>query len=154
MVFVAEYDATDYENPSRERHPDGRKQDSPVNVGVKYRYGPIDLGMSYVRGRELAGSLSASLPLGSTQGFLTKTKDPLPYCRPVNTQCLGSRRPPKRLMAELHCVFQEQGFTLLSGSVFEDACRGKVLRLAIAVDRFREEFCVRKRITESVNGDS
>ena len=140
LAFVAEYDSTNYKNPSFERHPDGRNQSSSFNYGLKYRYGNyLDLSVSRVRGEETAMAGSISYPLGTTEGFLTKIEDPLPYRFPVNRQALGHMRPPEAMMHALQYAMKEKGFTVLEGWLGVGPDKQKTLRIRLLVEDFRRE---------------
>ena len=64
IALSAEYDAIHYKSETHEPHPDGHKQKSPINFGLKYRaFNLVDLSASYVRGKKIAIAASAFLQL-------------------------------------------------------------------------------------------
>lgn len=147
LSFAAEYDATPYEDPDIEKHPKGRVKKSPINFGLKYRlWDHFDFSLSYIRGHELACSVSSSYNFGFTKGFITKCNDPLPYSAPVNNQVIGYLRPEDVFMQELYFAFQEQGFDLLDVQMHKDECGQQILRLKIINDIYRLEYEVRNRL--------
>jgi len=122
LAFVAEYDATPYDDVLVEKHPQGRRSKSPINVGVKYRlFDAFDFSASYVRGHEWAVTASTYYNFGDTEGFLPKINDPLPYRAPLNHQPIGWLRTYDTLTQDLVYNFREQGFEIL-GIWIED-CR-------------------------------
>ena len=93
LSLVAEVDGTHYD---RDPHPKGRKYKTKVNAGLKYRLlDHIDLSLSYVRGNNIAGSISAFYNFGNTTGFVPKIKDTLPYRAPINIERVGPASPRK-----------------------------------------------------------
>jgi hypothetical protein len=59
LSLVGEYSSIDYEKLAHIDEPAA----SPVNLGLKYRLGKSIFSLSYQRGRELSGSISAQFPL-------------------------------------------------------------------------------------------
>lgn len=146
VSFVAEYDATDYKHARHEPHPHGRKQSSPVNLGIKYRlWDYFDFSASWIRGREFAFSASTFYNLGETSGLVPKIETSLPYCAPVVTQPLGSLRPEDVMIQDFIFAFKEQGFDLIEGWLSYDKCGSKVLRLTIYNPIYIWEWDVRSR---------
>lgn len=147
ITFTAEYDATPYKDPEIEKHPKGRKSKSPINVGLKYRlWDHLDFGLSYVRGRHLAVTGSASYNFGLTEGFLPKIDDCLPYTAPLNTEPLGPDRPEHVLVQDLIYPFCEQGFTILDVWLCCNDYEEKVLRLNVVNNKYSQEASVRVRL--------
>lgn len=147
LAFAAEYDATPYKDATVERHPKGRIKKSPINFGIKYRlWNHFDFSLSYVRGHELAGSISTSYNFGYTKGFFPKCNDPLPYSAPVNTQALGYLRPEDAFVQELYFAFDEQGFDVLDVQLLKDECGQQILRIKIINNVYRLEYDVRNRL--------
>lgn len=134
LAFSAEYDATPYRDKLVEKHPRGRKQKSPFNLGVKYKlWESFDFSLSYVRGCKWAGSVSATYNLGNTKGFLPKIDDPLPYTAP---------RSRKEILAlDMIAPFAEQGFDLLDISL----C-APTLYLTVFNNSYRTQSAFRERI--------
>lgn len=132
FAFNIEYDSIDYKNPEREPHPDGRNQSSKLNWGFKYRlWDTIDMMGSCVRGEEYAFAISAYYNFGSSQGFLPKVDDPLPYQAPKNTQKIGYLRPENVVVEDLLYALKGQGFQLLGAWLTYDDCGRRVLRLKV-----------------------
>ena len=147
LSLVAEYDATDYKNPKFEKHPKGRHVNTPINVGLKYRYDNfLDLSVSTLRGEKLAWSASAVYNFGTTQGFLPKLDDTLPYRAPINTEPIGWLRPEEVVAQDFHYAFCDQDILLLKTQLFTNECGAKVLRLTIYNDKYRLESELRCRL--------
>lgn len=140
--FLAEYDANRYKKHAAE-HPKGRKVSCPVNVGLGYKLGDLfQLSVSTLRGRKIAGMLSAAFPLGRMDGLFPKTQDP----DPCETFC-----EPKSDLAERLCAaFEGQGIDLYSIALFYDPSVGKELWLRIVNNRYRQEWDLRRRIEEQL----
>ncbi|MFT4552126.1 MAG: hypothetical protein ACI9S8_000751 [Chlamydiales bacterium] len=148
LAIVAEYDSTDYER--KEPNPHGRKQSSPVNYGLKYRFADYwDFSLSHIRGEELAGSINVSHNLGETKGFLPKIDDPLPYKSPVNTEQLGLIRQKNMLAQDLTFALTEQGFKVLDIILSPDPKDEKKDSLWVKLENkvYREERETHKRIS-------
>jgi hypothetical protein len=147
IALVAEYDATDYKNPSIEKHPKGRVKKSPINWGLKYQLGDLcNLSVAYVRGDAIACSASASYNFGQTTGFLPKCSDVLPYRAPTITQALGPLRPQDSVAQDLIYAMQEQGFDVLNISLtYDDDCND-VLYIVIENISYRNESIIRDRL--------
>ncbi len=146
LSFSAEYDPTRYGDPSIEKHPKGRRVNSRINVGAKYRIANlVDLTLSYLRGRELAFSASMQYNVGHTKGFLPKIHDALPYRSPVNHQAITPLRPEYILSQDLAYAFYDQGFTLLETRLGWNECGQPYLWLRINNTKWRQEWAVRQR---------
>jgi hypothetical protein len=147
LALALEYDATDYKNESVEKHPDGRRQRTPFNVGVKYKFGKhLDFSFSYIRGCEYAASMGLSYNLGTTQGFIPKIDDPLPYNAPANREEIGCLRPEEMVVFDLAFPFREQGFDLLEVAFSYDECRLRRMHIRIYNNSYRVEREVRERL--------
>lgn len=145
--LTAEYDAIPYSKAIAEPHPGGRKKNSPINFGLKYRlWDHFDFSLSYIRGTEIAFSASTFYNFGYTEGFVPKIDDPLPYESPINTEPLGIRRPEDTLAIELVFAFQEQCLPLLDVLLSYNECFQKVLKLKILNETYRLEDQVRCRL--------
>ena len=139
MSFSAEYDATDYAN---DPHPAGKTQKQPWNLGVKYRlFDYFDSSVAWMRGEELAWSLSAQYNFGCMQGFIPKIKDPLFYSAPCDLEPIGPRRTEELLIQELYYALSGQGLELLAAW---NTCG--TLRLRIYNSRYWKECDVHGRI--------
>lgn len=148
LIVAAEYDATPYGDPCIERHPRGRKRRSHINFGLKYRlWDCIDITAAYIRGRACAATVSGYYNFGYTKGFLPKVECPLPYTAPVDREPLGPRRSLRWLMVELLFALNDQGFTLLEGSLVSEECGAQTLRLRLVNECYREERLVRQRLS-------
>ncbi len=111
--FSAEYDPTNYSNPEREPHPDGRVSHTPINFGVKYNFCDlIDVSASRLRGDAFAFAGSLHYNWGSAEGFIPKVGDPPPYTAPVDRQPLGCSRPTEVMIQSLSYALESQGFQL------------------------------------------
>lgn len=147
IAFAAEYDATPYKDPEIEKHPKGRKSNSPINFGLKYRlWDHFDFSFSCVRGKAFAFSASAFYNLGETKGILPKIHDAPPYRSPVNTEPLGPRRPEEVLMQDLVYAMRTQGLDLLKATLSLDHCNNTTLRLHIINTKYCLEQDVRNRL--------
>lgn len=138
LALVAEYDAIPYHDPNIERHPRGRESKSSFNYGLKWRVGEyFDLSVSHIRGKEIAASVSAWYNFGSTDGFITKFNDPLPYTEPNRAKDL--------LVEKLVNPFYGQGFDLLEVALSSD-CGAKTLYLKVFNNSYRTQAVFRERI--------
>jgi len=144
LSFNLEYDAVKY---SRDPHPDGKRQDSDWNFGIKHRfYDLVDLSVSYVRGVKFAYSASVSYNLGETDGFVPKIHDPLPYMAPRNREPIGCFRSENVLVQDLIHPFQCQGFCLLGAWLTSDECCSRILGLRVYNSKWTFEHEVRIRL--------
>lgn len=143
LSIVAEYDATNYKKHCSE-HPQGREVNSRINAGLAWLgWDTIQLSLSSLRGKTLAGTASLRYPLGSSHGLFTKTGDPAPYKSPVNTEPLGIVRSESTFIQELAYAFSEQGLDLYLA--FLEPKEG-ILYLKIINNRYREIRMVRERL--------
>ena len=143
FCLTAEYDSIPYKSYRHEPHPKGRKKNSPLNFGFKYRlYDYFDFSLAYIRGNVLACSLSGFYNLGSSTGFLPKIDDPLPY-RPL--KIIQESGLPVPGLANLIFLFDQQHLDILEIGVFleEDV---KTLRLTVLNETYWEEAEVRCRL--------
>jgi hypothetical protein len=156
LALVAEYDATPYKDPEIEKHPRGRVKKSPINVGFKYRLADqYDFAVSYIKGHNLAFSLSTFYNFGTTKGFLPKVGTPLPYKAPVNLEPMGELRPPFILAQELVNAFREQGFEILQirlANQNTSVCRSTALRIHLINRLFRSEYDVQEQLSYLLAG--
>ncbi len=138
--LLAEYDANRYKRHAAE-HPKGREVSCRVNVGLAYKIGDLfQFSVSTLRGKKVAGMLSAAFPLGTTDGLFPKTQD----SDPCETFC-----DPKSDLAErLRSSFEGQGIDLYSIALFYDPAVGKELWLRVVNNRYRQERELRSRIEE------
>jgi hypothetical protein len=113
LAFVAEYDAVKYQDTYYEPSPYGREQKSHLNVGIKYRYGSLDLMVSSIRGKEIAGSIALNHNIGTMRGMLPHFEDPDIYKAPINIEPLGVVRTRHALGHDFSYACDEQGLTLL-----------------------------------------
>lgn len=147
LCLVAEYDATPYKDPEIEKHPKGRVKKSPINYGIKYRlWDYYDFSVSHIRGDAVAFSVSTFYNFGSTEGFLPKIDDALPYQAPINTEPLGALRPDDMMVQDLLYATRAQGFDLLGTWLSETDCGCKLLRLQLTNPQYRVESEVRARL--------
>ncbi|MBS0621324.1 MAG: YjbH domain-containing protein [Verrucomicrobia bacterium] len=141
LTLSAEYDAINYKKHLHE-HPSGRKVSSRINAGLSLKaWDTLQLSVSSLRGREIAGSASLQYPIGSTKGLFPKVDDPGTYLSPVDTEPVGKLRSDRDLAHELAYAFSDQGLDLNRAYLDE-----KVLWLQIVNNRYREERVVRERI--------
>jgi hypothetical protein len=142
LSFLAEYDATDYENHLHE-HPKGRKVRSHINAGVNYILADtLQLSMSSLRGREFSAMGSIRYPLGSSKGFIPKAREPFLYRSPVDTEPLGVVRPDRDFINELGFTLGQQGLDLYRVYLSPEG----ELWLKIVNNMYREEHIVRERL--------
>lgn len=147
LALSAEYDATPYRRKHIEKHPGGRVKKSPINFGIKYKlWDYIDLSVGYVRGCKVAASAAITYNFGKTQGFISKTDDPLPYIAPQNIEPIGLRRPEEMLAMDLVYPFEKQGFDLLSLSLSYDENKCKRLHITVFNNSYRTQDQFRERI--------
>lgn len=147
LTFVAEYDATDYETPSKEPHPEARYKKSPINYGMKYRVADYwDASISHVRGDVVAGSLNLHYNLGKTEGFLPKTDEPHSYAAPVNVQKLGALRSKQSLAQEFVFAFEKQGFKILDLLLYPEKDHKTSLWIKIQNTKYNDKDEVHKRL--------
>lgn len=146
LTLAAEYDANDYKRHIHE-HPKGRSVKSRINAGLQFTlWDLIRLSGSTLRGEELAGSIAFNYNLGASKGFIPKTKNPPPYCAPIDTQPIGLLRSRQELAQELAYAFQEQGFDLYDLYLVPGDCGRDSLWMKLVNVRYREEGEVRSRI--------
>lgn len=144
LSFAAEYDATPYKDSCVELHPKGRRKNSPINFGVKYRLCDyFDFTASYIRGDDFAFSASTFYNFGYTKGFLPKVDDPLP-CTPGQ---LGIVYEDDLLVQQLQCQLEAQGFDLLQVWKEEGPCGITILRTRMLNNSYALEADVRERLT-------
>ena len=149
LALVAEYDSIPYKSEKREPHPDGRNLKSKINFGLKWRFFDMyDLSLSYVRGDEVAFSLSTFYNFGFTQGIIAKVNDPLPFRGPLNTKPLGCLDTKDELYSALICPFREQGLDINQAWVSYDRCHNTILRLHIYNLIYRNEIDVRASLND------
>jgi len=142
ISLLAEYDASDYKNHPHE-HPKGRKVDSRINAGLTYILGDaLQLSVSSLRGREFSAMGSLRYPLGASKGLITKTKEPILYRSPVDTEPLGLVRPDRDFLNELGFSLGQQGLDLYRVFLSPDG----ELWLKIINNMYREEHSVRERL--------
>ncbi|HEY5234901.1 MAG TPA: YjbH domain-containing protein, partial [Rhabdochlamydiaceae bacterium] len=142
ISFLAEYDASDYENHIHE-HPRGRKVSSHINAGVNYVLGDtLQLSLSSLRGRALSAMGSIRYPLGSSKGFISKTREPILYRSPVDTEPLGVVRPDRVFINELGFTLGQQGLDLYRVYLSPEG----ELWIKIINNMYREEPIVRERL--------
>jgi hypothetical protein len=153
LSFVTEYDATNYTNPVREPHPDGRDRKTHWNIGLKYRiFDYFDLTTSYVRGHKFSFAVSAFYNFGDTEGFVPKKDDPLPYCYPTNNECIHPTFRPHHILAqEFNFALRDQGFLLMDMWLEHMTCKGKILRLKIYNEKWPTEPQVREHLNDIVS---
>lgn len=141
LSLLAEYDATDYKHHVHE-HPKGRKVSSRINAGINYVWrDTLQLSMSSLRGREFSAMGSIRYPLGSSNGFIPKTREPILYRSPVDTEPLGVVRPERDFVNELGFTLGQQGLDL-----YQVYSSNSVLWLKIVNNMYREEHIVRERL--------
>jgi hypothetical protein len=146
LTLAAEYDANNYKRHTHE-HPSGRTVKNRVNAGIQFTlWDLIRLSGSTVRGEDLAGSIALNYNLGASKGLVPKTKDPGPYCAPVDTQPIGLLRSRQELAQELAFAFQEQGFDLYNLFLVPGPCGNDSLWMKVVNVRYRDEAVVRSRI--------
>ncbi len=146
LTLAAEYDANNYKRHTHE-HPSGRKVKNRINAGLQFTlWDVIRLSGSTVRGEDYAGSIALNYNLGASKGLIAKTKDPAPYCAPVDTQPIGLLRSRQELAQELAFAFQEQGFDLYNLFLVPGPCGNDSLWMKVVNVRYRDEAVVRSRI--------
>lgn len=146
LSFVLEYDAIPYHDETIEKHPKGRKKLTPLQIGLKYRaWDFLDFSVAYIRGDEVAFTVSTFYNFGNSKGLLPKIDDTLPYQSPVNYQPLGEIRPPDAMIQELIYAFGAQGFDLSEAWLCDD-CGSRILRLTISNLVYRDERHLRTRL--------
>lgn len=142
VTLLAEYDAIDYKNHPYE-HPKGRDVSSRINAGIAYVAGDLfQLSVSSLRGRHLGASASLRYPLGTTEGFIKKTQDPLLYRSPIDTEPLGMIRPKKEFAHELGYALGAQRIDLYTVRITAD----NTLWIKIVNNAYREETVMRERL--------
>lgn len=147
LVFVAEYDATDYKSEKSEPHPNGRSKKSSFNYGIKYRlWNLVDFSANYNKGENIAFSFSSFYNFGQTKGFFPKINDPCPYRCPRNTQPLGPLRPTDALAQELVSAFNNQGFEVQEAWLSTDCQDKTLLKLRLYNYSWRYEDDARNRL--------
>lgn len=143
ISILAEYDAIDYKKHAFE-HFKGREVNFRLNGGLSYTLGDaLQLSISSVRGKKLAGSVSLKYPLGTTEGIFTKSADPLTYTSPVDTEKLGPCRLEDQFAQDLAFAFSDQGLDLYSLYI-EEHC----LWMKVVNNRYRVESKLRERIQD------
>lgn len=142
LSLLAEYDAFNYKRHAHE-HPKGRKVKTRINGGLAYVLGDtLQLSVSSLRGTEVAASGSLRYPLGTSEGFIPKSKEPLLYKSPVDTEPLGVMRPDKEFVHELGYALGEQGLDLYRVYLSQNG----ELWIKIINNMYREEPIVRERL--------
>jgi hypothetical protein len=143
LTFLAEYDA---KHPLLESSKEGKVKNR-INAGLQWTlWDLIRFSGSTLRGEDLAGSIALNYNLGSSKGLFAKTKDPSPYCAPVDTEPLGHLRSQRELAQELAFAFQEQGLDLYHLYLVPGALGQDQLWLKVVNVRYWQEEEVRKRI--------
>lgn len=148
LSLVAEYDNINYKKHPHE-HPQGRDVSCRVNGGLIYVgcWDMLQVSLSTLRGKTIAGGASFRYPLGTTEGFLPKLKDPLPYTSPVDTEPLGVTRPENEFVQELAYAFKDQDLDL--SSVYITHCpEGDRIWMMVINNHYREEQIVRERLQD------
>lgn len=146
LSILAEYDNIDYKKHPHE-HPRGRDVDCRINGGLAFVTDMLQVSLSTLRGKKIAGGASFRYPLGTTQGIFPKIKDPLPYTTPVDTESLGVTRPETEFAHELAYAFKDQDLDL--SSVYIQNCEdGDRLWMMVINNHYREEKVVRERIQD------
>jgi hypothetical protein len=146
ISLLAEYDAIDYKQHPHE-HPSGRQVSSRINGGISCVLGDVlQLSVSSVRGKEIAGYGSLRCPIGTTSGFLPKVDDPSLYTSPVDTEPLGVIRHDKVFAQELAYALSDQGLDLYRAVLKRDENGCKELWIKVVNNRYREEQEVRCRL--------
>ncbi len=146
LSFLAEYDAINYKKHLYE-HPSGKNVKSRINGGISFvGWDTLQLSLSSVRGKALAGSASLRYPIGTTSGIFPKVDDATVYTSPVNTEPLGVVRNERDFSHEIAYALSDQGLDLYSASLGYDEEGNKELYLKIVNNRYRKETVVRKRI--------
>ncbi len=146
LGLALEYDPTNYKDPKREPHPEGRHSSTPLNFGVHYVYSDFfDLSLSCIRGEEYAASGSMRYNWGETTGLLPKVLDPCPYIGPKETEPLGCFRTKDVMIQTIHYALECQGFLLTKAWLEENDCGEKKLILVVINQRYRSERETRHR---------
>lgn len=146
LTLAAEYDANNYKKHLHE-HGQGRVVKSRINAGLQFTLWDLfRLSASTIRGDDWAASAALTYNLGNSKGFFPKTKDPGPYCSPIDTEPLGLVRSRQEFAQELAYAFQEQGFDLYNIYLIPGECGQDSLWMKIVNVRYREEADVRRRI--------
>jgi len=142
LTFMAEYDAIDYKHHIWE-HPLGRDVKSRINAGVSYILGDtLQLSVSSLRGKYFSASGSLRYPLGTSQGLITKSRNPVLYRSPIDTEPLGVTRPKQEFAHELAYALGAQGLDLYRVYLTDDHS----LWIKIINNMYREEYEVRERL--------
>jgi hypothetical protein len=142
ISLLAEYDAIDYKNHPHE-HPKGRKFDSRINAGLAYVLGDtLQLTLSSLRGREISASGSLRYPLGTSKGIIPKTREPLLYRSPIDTESLGVVRPEREFVHEIGFTLRQQGLDLYRVYLSPEG----ELWLKVINNMYRGESQVRERL--------
>ena len=142
LSMIAEYDAYDYKHHPHE-HPLGRKVATRMSGGLAYVLGKtLQVSLSSHRGREISAMGALRYPLGTSQGFIPKTHEPLLYRAPVDTEPLGVVRPDADFINELGYSFGLQGLDLYRVYMTKEG----ELWIKIINNMYRQEPIVRDRI--------
>lgn len=142
LSLIAEYDGNDYKNHPHE-HPLGRKVSTRINAGVSYVLGDtLQLSVNSHRGEEISAMGMLRYPLGTSKGFIPKTREPLLYRSPVDTEPLGVTRPDPDFVNELGFSLGQQGLDLYQVYMTQEG----ELWIKIINNMYREEPIVRDRI--------
>lgn len=146
LSLTCEYDAIPYHDKEIEKHPKGRRQRTPFNIGIKYHlWDLLDLSFSYIRGDQFAFSVASSYNFGMTEGLIPKYESVLPYRAPVNLQELGIVRPEDVMVQELQFAMNSQGLDMTKALIGNpQGC--KTLRLHVANLAYREEQNFKERV--------
>lgn len=145
LSLQVEYDANDYKkNPGE--HPEGRSVKSRLNAGVSLiLFDALQCSVSSVRGEKVAASASLRYPLGTSQGFFSKTADARIYKSPVDTEPIGSSRSEADFAHELAHAFSDQGLDLYRASL-EIKEGKKELWIKVVNNRYRDPMVIRERV--------
>lgn len=152
LGFAAEYDPIDYEDPEIEPHPYGRVKNFFINYGVKYNFCEyLDLSVSHIRGDALAIAGALNYNWGTSEGFLPKVDDSIPYYGPCNHVAIGDCRTISDLVICLKENFDAQGFQLnyiwLENCIDPDGYEIKKLTIQLMNLCYREELVMRYRLS-------
>ncbi len=148
LSFILEYDDNNYKKHPYE-HPEGRKVKSRWNGGISLlAWDLLQISVNTVRGEAIAAGASLRYPLGTTEGFFPKVKDPSSYQSPVDTEPLGATRPEESFVHELAYALSDQGLDLYTAFLLFDEQGRKELWLKIVNNRYRDHEEVRTRIQD------
>lgn len=147
LTLMAEYDATDYTNPTFEPSPLGREVKTRLNVGLQYRiFNLLNVHLNTIRGKKIAVGFSLSYNFGNSKGLVSKFKNKALYRGPHNKEPVGAIRTHSAFGKDLAKALRDQGVGLFRARIFVDKNNVKRLYIRVVNKKYRSQQEVKSRI--------